>query len=53
MITLKALSFFDDVPTLSADVRKHLIFAIEAVNPSRFPELRPYTKRADEKEHAP
>jgi hypothetical protein len=51
LITLKALSFFDDVPNLPADVRKRLSTAVEAVDPSRLPVLAPYVRRADEREH--
>jgi hypothetical protein len=53
LITLKALSFFDDVPNLPADVRKRLSTAVEAVDPSRIPVLAPYVRRADEREHTP
>lgn len=48
LITLKALSFFDDVPTLSADVRQRLSAAVEAVDPTSLPLLAPYAKRTDE-----
>ena len=51
LITLKTLSFFDDVPNLPADVRKRLSTAVEAVDPSRLPVLTPYARRADEREH--
>jgi len=53
MITLKALSFFDDLPTLSADVRKRLIAAVNSVDPASLPVLTPYAKRADEKDLTP
>ncbi len=53
MITLKALSFFDDVPTLPADVRKRLSAAVESVDPASLPVLRSYAKRADENGHTP
>jgi hypothetical protein len=53
MITLKALSYFDDVPTLPTDIRKRLSTAVEAVDPSHLPVLTPFTKRHDEKEHRP
>jgi hypothetical protein len=52
MITLKALSFFDDLPTLPADVRKRLSAAVEAVDPSSIPALTPYAGRTDENGHA-
>jgi hypothetical protein len=53
MITLKALSFFDDVPTLPADVKTRLSAAVEAVDPSNLPALTPYLRRADENGHTP
>ena len=45
LITLKALSYFDDVPTLPADVRARLSKAVEAVDVTRLPTLTPYAKR--------
>jgi hypothetical protein len=48
MITLKALAFYDDLPTLPADVRKRLSAAVDSVDPSSLPMLTPYAKRADE-----
>jgi hypothetical protein len=39
MITLKALSFFDDLPTLSAEVRQRLSAAADAVDPANLPAL--------------
>lgn len=53
MITLKALSFFDDLPTLPADVRKRLIAAVDSVDPASLPMLTPYAKRTDENGHTP
>jgi hypothetical protein len=53
MITLKALTFFDDVPTLSPDVQKRLRAAVDAVDPSSLPVLTPYSKRTDENGHTP
>ncbi len=53
MITLKALSFFDDVPTLPADVRRRLTDAVEAVDAAGLPVLAPYIKRTDEEGYAP
>jgi hypothetical protein len=47
LITLKALSYFDDVPTLPADVRARLGKAVEAVDATRLPTLTPYAKRPD------
>jgi hypothetical protein len=48
LITLKALSFFDDVPTLPADTRQRLRAAVVAVDPVRLPTLTPYAKRPDD-----
>jgi hypothetical protein len=53
MITLKALSFFDDLPTLSAEVRRRLTAAVEAVDPANLPALMPYVIWIDENGHAP
>jgi hypothetical protein len=48
MISLKALSFFDDVPTLPGDVKARLSAAVEAVEPSSLPILTPYLRRPEE-----
>ena len=53
MITLKALSFFDDLPTLSTEVRRRLTAAVEAVDPANLPALMPYVIWMDENGHAP
>jgi hypothetical protein len=53
MITLKALSFFDDLPTLPAEVRRRLSAAVGAVDPAGLPALTAYAKRTDENGHAP
>ncbi len=53
MITLKALSYFDDIPALPADVRKRLIAAVDSVDPSTLPVLQPYAKRPDENGYTP
>jgi hypothetical protein len=45
LITLKALSYFDDLPTLPAEVRARLGKAVEAVDAARLPTLTPYAKR--------
>jgi hypothetical protein len=45
LITLKALSYFDDVPTLPTEVRARLSKAVEAVDATRLPTLTPFTKR--------
>jgi hypothetical protein len=47
VMTLKALSFFGDVPGLPADVRKRLTAAVEAVDPAGLPALTPYSRRTD------
>jgi hypothetical protein len=47
LITLKALSYFDDVPTLPADVRGRLSTAVAAVDVTKLPALTPYAKRPD------
>lgn len=44
-ITLKALSYFDDVPTLADSVRKRLTTAVAAVDITKLPVLMPYAKR--------
>jgi len=44
LITLKALSYFGDVPRLPAGVRKRLGAAVEAFDPLRLPALVPYRK---------
>jgi len=53
MITLKALSFFDDLPTLPAEVRKRLTVAVDSVDPASLPILTPYVTRKDEYGHTP
>jgi hypothetical protein len=45
LITLKALSFFDDVPMLSAEVRERLSAAVEAVDVTKLPVLTAYAQR--------
>lgn len=47
MITLKALCYFEDVPTVPVEVRTRLISAATAVNPAHIPALTPYRQRAD------
>ena len=47
LITLKALSFFDDVPMLSGEVRERLSAAVEAVDVARLPALTGYAPRGD------
>jgi hypothetical protein len=41
MITLKALSYFDDVPTLPQPVRERLLVAVAGVNVTKLPVLQP------------
>jgi hypothetical protein len=45
LITLKALSYFDDVPSLPEDVRQRLRAAVEAVDPTGLPVLTPHLGR--------
>jgi Nucleotidyl transferase AbiEii toxin, Type IV TA system len=49
LITLKALSFFDDVPTLPKDVRAQLIHAVETTDVTALPVLTSYAKRSGDK----
>ena len=53
LIALKALSYFDDVPTLPHDVRKRLLAAVEAVDPVGIPTLTAHIKRAEGNGHTP
>lgn len=48
LITLKALSYFDDVRALPAEVRERLQVAVEAVDPARLPVLTPHIRRPNE-----
>lgn len=45
LLTLKALSYFDDVPTLPGDVQERLRRAVAAVDPSNLPVLTPHRRR--------
>ena len=45
LITLKALSFFEDVPSLSSEVRERLCAAVQAVDIARLPALTAYAPR--------
>jgi hypothetical protein len=47
LITLKALSFFDDVPMLSGEVRERLSAAVEAVDVTKLPALTAYAPRGE------
>ncbi len=49
LITLKALSYFDDVPALALEVRERLKAAVAAVDVTKLPMLTPYAKRPDDK----
>ena len=53
LISLKALSFFDDVPLLPTEVQKRLSSAVKDVDPSNLPALTPFIKRKDKKENRP
>jgi len=53
LITLKALSYFDDVPTLPAEIRERLRAAVEAVDPARLPALTPHVRRASDNGRTP
>src|ERR1017187_7623317 len=48
LITLKALSYFDDVPALPVEVRARLSRAGEAIDATKLPTLVPYAKRPGE-----
>ena len=47
LITLKALSFFDDVPMLSGEVIERLSAAVEAVDVTKLPALTPFAPRGE------
>lgn len=47
MITLKALSYFDDMPALPAEVQARLTAAVAAVDVTKLPALTPYATRPD------
>jgi hypothetical protein len=53
LITLKALSYFDDVPSLPGEVRERLRTAVAAVDPARLPVLTPHVRRANDNRRAP
>jgi len=48
LITLKALSYFGDVPTAPEEVRERLRADVEAVDPAHLPILMPHVPRADD-----
>jgi hypothetical protein len=47
MITLKALSYFDDVPALPAPVKARISAAVAAVDPTQLPVLTAHAPRAN------
>jgi hypothetical protein len=47
LITLKALSFFDDLPTLSGEVRERLSAAVAVVDVTNLPALTTYAPRGE------
>jgi hypothetical protein len=48
LITLKALSYFEDVAALPPEIRARLSKAVEAVDAAKLPSLAPYTERPEE-----
>ncbi|MGH7887640.1 MAG: hypothetical protein ACREPG_07225 [Candidatus Binatia bacterium] len=48
LLTLKALSYFDDVPGLPPEVRTRLRDAVAAVDVTQLPILTPYARRRRE-----
>jgi Nucleotidyl transferase AbiEii toxin, Type IV TA system len=53
LITLKALSYFEDLPALPIAVRARLRKAVEAVDATKLPALTPYARRPGESETTP
>jgi Nucleotidyl transferase AbiEii toxin, Type IV TA system len=53
LITLKALSYFDDVPMLPEATRTRLSAAVAAVDPARLPALTPYIRRTNDTGRTP
>ena len=47
LVTLKALSYFDDVPALPVEVQERLRAAVETVDPTNLPVLTPHVRRAN------
>ena len=45
LITLKALSYFDDVPTLPLEVKTGLARAVDGVDVGKLPLLKAYAER--------
>jgi hypothetical protein len=48
LITLKALSYFEDLPALPGEVRERLGAAVDAVDVARLPVLTPYAPRGED-----
>jgi hypothetical protein len=44
LITLKALSYFHDVPALPASVRRELVAAVKTVDVTKLPVLTPFVR---------
>ena len=53
LITLKALTYFGDVPALPVEVQERLRAAVEDVDPTRLPELTPHVRRVNGNGRAP
>jgi Nucleotidyl transferase AbiEii toxin, Type IV TA system len=53
LITLKALSYFEDVFGLPAEVKQRLAAAVAAVDPARLPSLTAYAPRRADNGHSP
>lgn len=49
LITLKALSYFGDVPSLSVEVQQRLRMAVASIDPGRLPVLQPHRRRDDDR----
>ena len=47
LVTLKALSYFDDVPALPVEVQERLRAAVETVDPTNLPVLTSHVRRAN------
>lgn len=47
LVTVKALSYFDDLPGLPAEVRTRLAAAVAAIDVTQLPTLTAYSKRRD------
>lgn len=48
LLTLKALGYFDDVPSLAGEVQERLRAAVAAVDPVSLPVLTPHRRRPDD-----